>query len=321
MKVRALLAAAFAVLAATASAQDYPNRPVTLVVPFAAGGPSDIIGRLLAQSMTQTLKQQVIVENTAGAGGTLAINRVAKAAPDGYTILISHVNHAATAILYRKLQYDPVEDFAPIGLATDGAMAIIGKKGIAPNTIQELMAHIKEQKDKVSYAHAGIGSGAHLCGLQLMSALQTQMTVVTYRGTGPALNDLVGGQIDLLCDQVTSALPQIQAGTVKAYAVTTKEPLKSLPLPSMEQVGIRGFEVNVWHGLYAPKGTPAPIVERLASALRAALKDPLVLKRLDDLSTTPVSDERATPDALKKHLVSEIAKWRPIIQGAGQYAD
>jgi tripartite-type tricarboxylate transporter receptor subunit TctC len=321
MTLRVLILAVLSLFAVPASAQDYPARPITLVVPFAAGGPSDIIGRLLAQSMSQTLKQQVIVENTAGAGGTLAIGRVAKAAPDGYTILISHVNHAATAILYRKLQYDAVEDFAHIGLVTDGAMVLLAKNGLKPNTIAELAEYIRENKDKVSYAHAGIGSGAHLCGLQLMSALQTQLTVVTYRGTGPALVDLVGGQIDMLCDQVTSALPQIQAKTVKAFAVTTKEPLPSLPLPSMEQAGFKGFEVNVWHGLYAPKGTPAPIVERLAGALRIALKDPLILKRLEELSTTPVSDERATPAALKAHLIAEIAKWRPIIQGAGQFAD
>ncbi len=319
--VAAIAALGIAVLPRMADAQTFPSRQMTLIVPFAAGGPTDTIARLLAQAMGANLGQTVVVENVTGAGGTIGIGRVARAAPDGHTILLSHVNHATAATLYRRLDYNSIDDFAPIGIATDGAMVITSKRDLQANTIQELIALIRRERDRLSIANAGIGSGSHLCGLMLMSALQTQMTVVSYRGTGPAMQDVIGGQVDLLCDQVTSAIGQIRGNQVKAFAVTSLDRLQGLNLPTVRESGIANFEVNVWHALYAPRGTPAPIVDRLSEALRAALRDPALLRRLDELSTVAASPERATPQALAQHLRAEIDKWRPVIQAAGQFAD
>ncbi len=308
--------------AQSAQAQDYPSKPITMIIPFAAGGPTDTVGRLLAQSMGNTLKQQVIVENVGGAGGTVGAARVARSPADGYTIFLHHIGQATSATLYRKLPYDTINDFEAVGLVTDVPMTIVAKTGLPPKDMKELIAYVKANKDKVSYGNAGVGAASHLCGLMFMSALQAQMTVVSYRGTGPAMNDLLGGQIDLMCDQTTNTTGQIKGGKIKAYGVTTKTKVPALPdLPTLDSSGLPGFEVAVWHGIYAPKATPKPIVDKLAGALQAALKDPVVVSRFAELGTEPVSQDKATPAALAAHLKAEIAKWAPVIKAAGEYAD
>lgn len=321
LKRLALAGFALALGLAQAQAQAFPTKPVTIVVPFAAGGPSDILARLFAVSMSQTLGGQVIVENVAGAGSTIGIHRVAKADADGHTLLFSHISHATTATLYRRLPYDPVNDFAPVGMATDGAFVLAGRKDFAPKDIAGVFAEIKAKGEAVNYAHAGIGSGSHLCGIMMMHALGAKMTQVPYRGTGPAMQDLVSGKVDLLCDQITSALPQIQGGAVKAYAVTSTEPVEALKVPTIAASGIPGFKVTIWHGLYAPKGTPSATIQKLNGALKVALKDPTIKKRLDDLSTIAATDAQATPAFLSTHLKAEIAAWKKVIDAVGTYAD
>jgi tripartite-type tricarboxylate transporter receptor subunit TctC len=317
-----VVAAALLMLGGVASAETYPERTITMIVPFAAGGPTDTVARLIAEPMSKTLGQQVIVENVGGAGGTLGAGRVAKADPDGYTLLLHHIGQSTSASLYRKLAYDPATAFAPIGLVTDVPMTIVAKNGLPPGSVGELIDWLKARKDEVTLANAGIGSASHLCGMLLMSALDTPMTTVPYKGTGPAMTDLIGGQVDLLCDQTTNTTGQIKSGKIKGYAVTTKEKVPSLPdLPTLDSSGLPGFEVAVWHGLYAPKGTPPEVVEKLAAALQAALEDPKVIERFADLGTVPVVQDRATPAALDQHLQAEIAKWRPVIEAAGVYAD
>jgi tripartite-type tricarboxylate transporter receptor subunit TctC len=322
-KKAAIAALALAALPlGSANAQTYPSRPITMVVPFAAGGPTDTVARLMAESMSRTLGQQVVVENIGGAGGTRAAGQVAKAAPDGYTVLMHHIGQATSASLYRKLPYNVLTDFETVGLVTDVPMTLIGKSGLEPKTITELVAYVKDKKDAVIYGNAGVGSASHLCGMLLMSAIGTQVTTVPYQGTGPAMNDLVGGQIDLMCDQTTNTTGQIKAGKVKAYAVTTPNRLKAMPdLPTMQEGGLKGFEVAVWHGLYAPKGTPADVIAKLNGAVKTALLDPKVIARFADLGTEPVAQDRATPEAHKAFLAAEVAKWKPIIESAGVYAD
>ena len=316
-----LLVAALAV-GSIAHAQNYPTKTVTIVVPFSAGGPTDTVGRLLGQAMTKDLKQQVIVENVDGAGGTVGAGRVARAAPDGYTVLLHHIGQSTAPTLYRKLPYNPLTDFEPVGLVTDVPMTIVAKKDLPPKDIKELLAYLKTNKDKVTYANAGLGAASHLCGMLLMSALNVEFTTVPYKGTGPAMRDLLGGQVDVMCDQTTNTTSQIKGGKIKGYAVTTKTRVTSLPnLPTLNESGLANFEVVVWHGLYAPKGTPKPVVERLSKALQAALKDDNVKQRLAELGTEPVAQNRATPDALRKQLKSEIDKWAPVIKKAGVYAD
>ncbi|MFY8116131.1 MAG: tripartite tricarboxylate transporter substrate-binding protein [Rhabdaerophilum sp.] len=306
---------------AQGAAQAFPTKPITIVVPFAAGGPSDTIARLFAASMSQKLNGQIIVENVAGAGSTIGIGRVAKADPDGHTLLLSHISHATTASLYRKLSYDPVADFAPVGMVTDGAFVLVSRKDFGTDSLPQLFARLKAEGDKISYAHAGVGSGSHLCGLMLMGQLGVKMTQVPYRGTGPAMNDLVSGKVDVLCDQITSALPQIQGKVINAYAVTSTEPVKGLDLPTLAASGLPGFRATVWHGLYAPKGTPPAVVAQLNKALKDALKDPVILQRLQALSTDPATEAQADPAFLGRHLVAEIAAWKKIIDAAGVYAD
>ncbi|MFT0859712.1 tripartite tricarboxylate transporter substrate binding protein BugD [Ancylobacter sp. G4_0304] len=318
-----LAALAFAAMpTAFAQAQDYPSRPVTMVVPFSAGGPTDTVARLVAESMSRSLGQQVVVENVGGAGGTRGAGQVAKASPDGYTILLHHIGQATAATLYRKLPYNVLTDFEEVGLVTDVPMTLIGKSGLEPKDVTELVAFVKDKKDGVIYGNAGVGSASHLCGMLFMSALGTQMTTVPYQGTGPAMNDLVGGQIDLMCDQTTNTTGQIKAGKVKAYAVTTPNRLKSLPdLPTMQEGGVKDFEIAVWHGVYAPKGTPKEVVTKLNAALVAALQDPKVIARFADLGTEPVALDRATPEVHEKFLAAEVAKWKPVIEQAGVFAD
>lgn len=321
---RTQLLAGLAVLAAIGSvaAQDFPSKNVIMVVPFAAGGPTDTVARIIAQPMSKALKQQVIIENTAGAGGTLAAARVAKATPDGHTLLLHHIGHATSATLYRKLPFDTVNDFEPIGQVADIPMSLIGKKDLAANNLKELMAFIKTNKEKVLLGNAGIGAASHLCGMLLQTALQTEVTTLPYKGTGPAMNDLLGGQFDIMCDQTTSTTGQIKGGRVKAFGVTTRTRVASLPdIPTLDEAGLPGFEVVVWQGIYAPKGTPKPVVDKLVAALNEALRDPVVKSRLAELGSEPVPPAKATPEGLRSHLKAEIAKWAPIIKKAGAYAD
>ena len=308
--------------AGVAHAQDYPTKTITMIVPFSAGGPTDTVARLVAQAMGVDLKQTVIVENVGGAGGTLGAGRVARSAPDGYTIFLHHIGHSTAPGLYRKLPYNPVDDFEPVGLVTDVPMTMVAKKDFPAKDFKEMLAYVKANKDKVTYANAGLGSASHLCGMLFMTTIETDLTTVPYKGTGPAMNDLLGGQVDFMCDQTTNTTSQIKAGKIKAYGVTTKTRVPSLnELPTLDEAGLKGFEVAVWHGLYAPKGTPKPIVDRLAKSLQVALKDPTLKQRFHDLGTEPVAEARATPAALKAHLRAEIDRWSPIIKKAGVYAD
>jgi tripartite-type tricarboxylate transporter receptor subunit TctC len=303
-------------------AQDYPSKPITVVVPFAAGGPTDVVARSLAQSMSKILKQPVIVDNSAGAGGTIGTTKVAKAAPDGYTLLLMHIGFSTAPALYRTLQYDAQKDFEPVGLVVDVPMTIIGKQDFPAADVGGLISYVKANKSKVTYANAGIGSASHLCGLVFMSAIQTDLTTVPYKGTAPAMNDLLGGQVDFMCDQTTNTTGQIKGGKIKAYAVTSKARIPSLPnLPTLAESGLPGFEVVVWHGLWAPKGTPKPIVDKLAAALKEGLHDPAFTARMAELGATVVADDRARPDALRAHAKAEIDRWGPIIKKAGVYAD
>ena len=318
---RVTFVAALLVAASSAAAQDYPARPITIVVPAAAGGPTDTVSRVTAQAMSKALGQQILIENVGGAGGTIGTGRVVRAAPDGYTLLIFHVGLATAATLYRQLPYDTKQAFAPVGLITDAPMTIIARSDFAPNTLGELIPHLKS-REKTTIGNAGIGSAAHLCGMLFMSATKLQLTTVPYRGTAPVMNDLIGKQIDMACDQATNTTGPILGKQIKAYAVTTKSRLKTLPdVPTADEAGLQGFELNIWHGLFAPKGTPPAIVQKLSTALKAALKEPDVAKRFNDISTTPVGENRATPDAAQGTLVSEIDRWAPIIKAAGQYAD
>ena len=323
MRRLSIISAVMALLTGHAAAQtDYPSRTVTVIVPFSAGGPTDTVARLIAESMSQTLGKPVIVENAAGAGGTIGAGRVARAKPDGYTLFVHHIGHATSATLYRKLPYDPAKDFAGIGLITDVPMTLVGRPNLPLGNIGELIAYIKSNKEKVTLANAGQGAVSHLCGMLLQEALATKVTTVPYKGTGPAMNDVMGSQVDLLCDQTTNTTGPISSGKVKGYAVTTRSRLKTLPdLPTLDEAGLKGFEITAWHGLFAPKGTPQPVLDKLAGALQTALKSPRVVERFASLGTEPVAQERATPAVLDQHLQAEIAKWKPIIQAAGVYAD
>src|SRR5689334_16713622 len=316
------IAVAAALVAGSALAQQYPTKQIIMMVPFAAGGPTDTVARVVAQSMTKPLGQTVIVENKPSAGGILAPEQVKNSKPDGYTILIHHIGMATTPALYRQLRFNPLTDFEYIGLINEVPMTIIANEKVPAKNLQEFLSYIKSNKDKISYANAGIGAASHLCGMLFMSAIQTDILTVPYKGTGPAMNDLLGGQVTFMCDQTTNTTSQIKSGKVKAYGVTTKHRLASMPdLPTLNEAGLPGFEVAVWHGMYAPKGTPKPIIDTLASALQTALKDPNVKQRFADLGTEPVAEKRATPEALRAHVKSEIERWSPIIAKAGVYAD
>jgi tripartite-type tricarboxylate transporter receptor subunit TctC len=317
-----IIAGFLLIAAAPVNAQKYPDKVISLIVPFTAGGPTDTVARLIAQPMSKALNGQMIVENVGGAGGTIAANRVAKAAPDGYTLFIHHVGHSTAPSLYRKLHYDAINDFEPIGLINEVPMTLIARKDFPPKDLKELITYVKANKDKVTYANAGIGAASHLCGMLFMTAVQTDLTTVPYKGTADVMKDLLGGQVDFSCDQTTNTTSQIKADKVKVYGVTTLKRLPSLPkIPTVDEAGLKGFEVTVWHGLYAPKATPKPVIDALTKALQVALKDKVVKERFADLGTEPVAENRATPDALRAHLKAEIDKWAPIIKKAGVYAD
>jgi tripartite-type tricarboxylate transporter receptor subunit TctC len=318
--LNALLAAVMGaglLLTGTADAQKYPDKPISLVVPFAAGGPTDTIARLLATNMSKTLGQTVVVENVAGAGGTVASAKVAKSKPDGYTIYIHHMGMATAQALYDKLPYDPLKDFEYIGQVADVPMVLLGSKNFPPNNFKELEAYIRANKDKVTMANAGPGAVSQLCGLIFQSRLGVRVTTVPYKGTGPALTDLVGGQVNILCDQTTQTIPFIKDGKVKVYGVTTPKRLSALPnVPTLDEQGMKGFDVKVWHGIYAPLGTPKPVLEKLNAALKKALTDPDLKARLDSSNIDIVPVSKQNGESLKAHLDAEINRWGPIIRKA-----
>jgi tripartite-type tricarboxylate transporter receptor subunit TctC len=322
MLKRFMFGAAALVFAAAATAQDYPTRQVTMIVPYAAGGPTDTVARVLAQAMTKPLGHPVVVENRPSAGGILAPQFVKAAKPDGYQILIHHIGMATIPSLYRTPGFNPLTDFEYIGLVNEVPMTIIGKPTLPAKDLKELLAYIKANKDKVSYANAGIGAASHLCGMLFMQAIQTDVLTVPYKGTGPAMNDLVGGQVDFMCDQTTSTTGQIKGGKVKVYGVTSPKRVASLPdVPTLDEQGLKGADVAIWHGLYAPKGTPKPVIDKLVSAMQAALKDPAVQQKFTELGAVTYGADKQNPQALQQHLKAEIDKWGPLIKKAGVYAD
>lgn len=321
---RSLLLASLAVLCTTgATAQSaWPSKPVSLIVPFAAGGPTDVVARSLAASMSRTLGQTVLVENKLGAGGTVAASFVARAAPDGYTFFIHHNGMATAPALYRKLAYNPLTDFEFVSQAVDVPMTLLARKDFPANNLQEMIAYVKANQSKINLANAGLGAVSQLCGMMFERAIGVKLTAVPFQGTAPAMNALLGGQVDILCDQTTQTIPQIKAGAVKFYGVTTRSRIKALPdAPTLAEQGLKDFEVIVWHGIYAPKGTPKPILEKMNAAVRTALKDPDVMRRMADLGAEIAPDSKLSPEGLQTWLKSEIDKWGPIIRSSGTFAD
>jgi tripartite-type tricarboxylate transporter receptor subunit TctC len=321
LKLRNLAPLAILLLASPlVHAQAYPTKPVNMLVPYAAGGPTDTVARVTALAMGKSLGQTVVVENRPSAGGIIAPEAVKNANPDGYTILIHHIGMATTPALYRQLRFNPLTDFEYIGLINDVPMTIIARQNLPAKDFKEFLAYIKA--NKVTYANAGIGAASHLCGMLFMSAIQTDLLTVPYKGTAPAMNDLLGGTVDFMCDQTTNTTSQIKSGKVKVYGVTSLKRVPSLPdVPTLDEQGLKGFEIGIWHGLYAPKGTPKPAIDKLVAALQEAVKDPVVNQRFADLGATAYPADKATPAALAAHVKAEINKWGPIIKKAGVYAD
>lgn len=318
----AMFGAALAFAVPQAHGQDYPAQPITMMIPFSAGGPTDVIARLLAERMTTELGQQVLVSNVTGAGGTLASGQLAQAEPDGYTILLHHMGIATSATLYRDLPYDPETAFDYIGQVTTVPMLLVARPDFPADDFAAALKTVRENPESVLLANAGPGAVSHLCGMLFMQAVGVRMTTVPYPGTGPAMKDVLAGQVDLLCDQTTGATEYVKSGSVKAYAAATAERIPILPdLPTAREQGLPGFEVGVWHGIYVPAGTPEPVKETLVGALRSALQDEKVISRFAELGTQPVPLEDATPESLEQKYLSEIAFWRPLIEQAGQYAD
>jgi tripartite-type tricarboxylate transporter receptor subunit TctC len=324
MSLRLAGAAAALVLAivSAAAAQPYPTHGITLIVPFAAGGPNDTVARLVSTAMAKTLGQPVAVENVGGAGGNLGTARAAKAAPDGYTLLLHNISLATSATLYRKLPYDTLKAFDYVGLVADVPMTLVARPDIPPDDLRGLIDYVGAHKNQVTLANAGVGAGSHLCGMLFMRAIGTPLTTVPFTGTGPAMTNVVGGQVDLLCDQTTNTVTQIRSGKVKAFATTSRTRLAALPqVPTTIEAGLPDLQITIWHGLYAPKGTPAAVLNRLGAALRTALHDPHVTARLEGFAASPASDQDATAAALRAKLESEVARWAPVIKAAGIYAD
>jgi tripartite-type tricarboxylate transporter receptor subunit TctC len=318
----AVLATASMFITASAPAQTFPDKPISLIVPFAAGGPTDVVARMIAIPMGKALGQTVLVENAVGAGGTIAATKVARATPNGHTIFLHHMGMATSPALYKKLSFDPLKDFEYIGQVVDVPMTLLARKDFPANNFPELLAYLKANGNKVSMANAGLGAVSHLCGLLFQSQIGIDLNTIPYKGTGPAMNDLLGGQVDLLCDQTTQTVPLIKENRVKVYGTTSLTRLAALPnVPTLNEQGLKGFEVKVWHGMYAPKGTPAAALEKINAALRTAMQDPAVVQRLADLSSDIPSADKMTAAGLKSHLEAEINKWSPVIKKAGIYAD
>ncbi|CAN5615747.1 tripartite tricarboxylate transporter substrate binding protein BugD [soil metagenome] len=320
-----LLAAVSATVALGAQAQTYPTKAITIVVPFAAGGPTDKVARDFAEALRKPLGgATVVIENVGGAGGTIGATKVAKAAPDGYTLLLHHIGMATSPALYRNMQYKTLDDFEYLGLINEVPMTLISKATLPANNYAELAKWIEANKGKINLAHAGLGSASHLCGLLYQNTIKTSMTTVPYKGTAPAMTDLLGGQVDLMCDQTTNTVQQIENKKVKAFAVTTTKRLTApalAALPTLDESGLKGFNVTIWHGLYAPKGTPKAVTDKLNTALKAALADPEFVKRENDMGAVVVTDGRTGTAAHKQFVEAELAKWGPVIKAAGEYAD
>jgi tripartite-type tricarboxylate transporter receptor subunit TctC len=323
--MKKLLAGSIALLCSVAAQAAYPDKPVTIVVPFAAGGPTDKVARDLAEVLRKGLNNQtVIIENVGGAGGTLGAGKVAKASPDGYTLLLHHIGMATSPALYRNMPYKTLEDFEYVGMVNEVPMTLIGRSTLPANNFAELRKWIDANKGKINLANAGLGAASHLCGLLFQQSVAVDMTTVPYKGTAPAMTDLLGGQVDLMCDQTTNTTSQIEAGKVKAFAVTTSKRLTTpalAKLPTLDESGLKGFNVSIWHGIYAPKGTPKAVVDTVNAALKAALKDPDFIKRQEALGAVIITDARVNGAEHKKFVEAEIAKWGPAIKAAGQYAD
>ncbi len=319
-----LLSTTLLLVAATAAQAEYPDKPITVVVPFAAGGPTDKVARDLGDVLRKQLNQTIIIENVGGAGGTLGAAKVAKASPDGYTVLLHHIGMSTSPALYRKLPYDTLGDFEYLGMINEVPMTLIGRSTLPANNFAELRKWIDANKGKINLANAGLGAASHLCGLLFQQAVAVDMTTVPYKGTAPAMTDLLGGQVDLMCDQTTNTSQQIESGKVKAFGVTTSKRLSTpalAKLPTLDESGLKGFNVAIWHGMYAPKGTPKAVVDKLNTAMRAALKDPEFIKREEALGAVVITDARLASEAHKKFVEAEINKWGPAIKAAGQYAD
>ncbi len=328
MKKSFALATLLASLSLAAAAQEFPTKPITLVVPFAAGGPSDVIARQLAEAMRKPLNgATIVIDNAGGAGGTIGAAKVARATPDGYTLLLTQNGMATAPALYRKLSYKPLEDFEYLGMVNDQPMVMLGSPKLPANTYRDFENYIRANTGKINMGHAGLGSSSHLCGLMWQSAIKLKeaVTTIAYRGTGPAIKDLMGGQIDIMCDQSSNATPQIEGGTVKAFAVTTAKPVSSHKIlkdyPTLQEMGLKNFDLTIWHGLYAPKGTPPAIVRKLNEALKAALKDPDFIKRQEALGAYVVTDRRVDPEVHKEFVARETTAVRSVIEAAGQFAD
>lgn len=320
--IRSLVAAASAAIALAAAAQEYPSRTITFEMPYSPGGPGDVITRVFAAAMQKPLGQQIIVDNTAGASGSIGTAKVARAKPDGYTLLMIHVSHATNMAMYKSLPYDPVGDFEPIGQATNGPMVVVARPGFPPKDLPEFIAYLKANQGKVSLAHAGVGSASHLCGLTLEQALQVKLNEIPYKGTGPALNDVMAGQVDVLCDQTSGTVPGVKGGKLKAYAAAGRQRLPQLPdVPAIAEAGVQDMDMNISFGLYAPKGTPKPVLEKLTAALQHAVADPEVKARLENMGVAAVDAEHATPEALRAHLKYEIDTLNPMLVKAGVKAN
>lgn len=323
--MKRLLLASLAMLSFAAFAQTYPAKPITIVVPFVAGGPTDRVARDLAEAMRKPLGDaSIIIENVLGAGSSIGSNKVAKANPDGYTILLNHIAMASMPNLMRNMPFKIDSDFEYLGMVNDVPMTVITRPTMPAKNFKELRDWLNANKGKINLGNAGIGSASHLCGLMFQNAIQVDMTAIPYKGTAPAMTDLIGGQIDLMCDQTTNTSVQIEAKKVNAYGVTTAKRLTTPALkdiPTLQEDGLKGFEVTIWHGLYAPKGTPADVVTKLNTALKAALKDPDFIKKQEALGAVVITDKRIEPAEHKKFVAAEIAKWGPVIAAAKEYID
>ena len=323
--MKKLFAFALAATAVFAHADSFPSKSITIIVPFSAGGPTDRVARDLAEAMRKPLGgATILVDNAAGAGGSIGANKVAKAAPDGYTLLLHHIGMATMPTLVRNIPFKVDSDFEYLGMVNDVPMTVVGRPSLPAKNYKELITWVGQNKGKINLGNAGIGSASHLCGLMFQSALAVEMTTVPYKGTGPAMTDLMGGQIDLMCDQTTNTSTQIDAKKVIGYAVTTAKPLTTpalKDLPTLQDQGLKGFEVTIWHGLYAPKGTPADVVAKINAALKVALKDPDFIKKQEGLGAIVVTDKRVEPAAHKAFVAGQIAKLKPVIDAAKQFAD